>query len=508
MDGFRPQLGRREFLAATALAGAQIVGCSSPTNQTEIAEQSPSGARRSTPVGFALGSTVLWATEDELQTTMDQVADAGATWIRFDVSWTFGEPTPGQLDWTASDRVVEAATNRNLQILATVTNSPAWAAQNALRQTSRPAVPARYAEFAGEVAGHYAGDVQHYEIWNEPNGRLFFEPDPDPAIYTAMVREAYAAIKSVDPGAVVVAGSLGATNPTPGNIAPVEFLSQMYAAGVAGSFDALSYHPYDFVAPLAVGALHPNSPTQQMVAMRELMAANGDGGKTIWLTEYGAPSSVVGPDRQATLVVDSVRQWPEVSLSGPFFVYALRDSGTDPTDPHTGFGLIATDSTPKPAFNALKAAQNAGNPARELFTEFAAVPDESLGLAVTPVFSVSGGHGQQFERGTRYLTPGGYFNSPPAVAALAREWQIAPISEFTDGYQDFAVPDGARIFSSQATGTHIVLGAILAAWEPRLGLAVSDEYELHEGTSPRRAVDFEHGWITWAPGVGAVVEVR
>ncbi|MDY6811382.1 MAG: cellulase family glycosylhydrolase [Actinomycetota bacterium] len=507
MGRFGPKLDRRGFLAATAVAGAHIVGCSSPPDRADVAEQIPGPPRRSTPVGFALGSTVLWATEAELRTTMDRVAEAGATMVRFDVSWTFSEPAEGHLDWSPSDRVVEAAKKRDLQILATVTNSPAWAAVNRRRQTGRPADPGRYAEFAGDVATHYAGDVSRYEIWNEPNGRLFFEPDPDPAFYTAMVRQAYSAIKSADSGATVVAGALGATDPVPGNIAPVEFLRQMYAAGAAGSFDALSYHPYDFVAPFAVGALHANSPTQQMVTMREMMVANGDGDKEIWLTEYGAPSGVVGPGRQATLVVDSVRQWPEVSLSGPLFVYALRDGGTDVSDPHTGFGLIAADSTPKPAFNDLKAVLKAGNPAREEFTAFMQVPDESLGLALTPLFTVTGGHGQQFEHGTRFKTPTGYFNSPPPVAAVARQWRIAPTSEFTSGYQDFEVPGGARIFSSESTGTHIVVGAILAAWNRQLGLATSDEYELTEAAPPRRVVDFENGRITWAPGVGARVEV-
>lgn len=460
------------------------------------------------PVGFALGSSVLWASDAELARTMDMAAEAGAKMVRFDVSWTFAEPSPGEMNWQPTDRVVEAATRRRLEVLATVTNSPAWAAAGRIRHTGRPADPGQFAAFAGKAAQRYAGQVGQYEVWNEPNGRLFFQPDPDPAIYASMVRLTYQAIKQADSKAVVVAGALGATGHGEGVIVPVEYLKQMYAAGVAGSFDALSYHPYDYLAPLAGGALYPGSPTQQMVDMFDVMAANGDGDKPIWITEYGAPTSVVGERMQSTLIVDSVRQWPEVEAGGPFFIYGLRDIDSEIGDPHAGFGLVTADFTPKPAFRDLKAVLRAKNPARAQYEQFSVARDPTLGRSLTPIYTVAAALAQQFERGTRFMTAKGVFNSPPAVAALARAWKIVPIGPFNNGYQDFAVDNTGRIFSNEATGTHLVVGAILAAWTPSIGFPVSDQYDIGTASQPGAAVDFERGRITWQQNTGVKVVAR
>ncbi len=456
------------------------------------------------PVGYSLGSPALWSTKEDLAKTMDMVAASRATMVRFDVSWAFAEPIEGHFDWAPSDRVVDAAQHRGLRILATVANSPAWASLDGQRHTGAPADPARFAEFAGEVARRYRARVSDFEIWNEPNGRIFFEPDPDPLRYTRMLVASYAEIKAVNPKATVVAGALGVTGQGDGVIVPVEFLSRMYEAGAADSFDALSFHPYDYNAPLAVGALYATSPMQQMVSMRELMTGNGDGHKPLWITEYGAPTSVVSEEKQSMLVVDSVRQWPEVSAAGPFFVYSLRDAGRDSGDQLQGFGLTTTDFVPKKAFVDLSRVLAAGIPEREEHKPFAESADGSLGESVTPVFAIGDGYGQQYEHGTRFKTDAGWFESPPAVAALARQLQILPTAPFADGYQDFRTPTGGRIFSGERTGTHIVVGSILAAWTPALGFPVTDEYPIDPATQSR-AVDFEHGRITWAPATGAEV---
>ena len=504
-------LGRRAFLGSLGVAG--VAACTARTPRPSAPPATapvPVPARtpfRPVPVGFSLGSPVLWATEADLAKTMDMVVESHAGMVRFDVSWAFAEPTDGHLDWGPSDRVVDAAARRGLQMLVIVANCPAWASVDGRTHTGAPADPKRYARFAGQVARRYGDRVTRFEIWNEPNGRIFFGPDPDPRRYTRMLIEAHAAIKAENPQATVVGGALGATDHGDGVIPPVPFLTAMYEAGAAGHFDALSYHPYDYNEPLATGALYPTSPMQQMVAMRELMTAHGDGAKPMWITEYGAPTSVVSEEKQSTLVVESIRQWPEVASAGPFFIYGLRDAGPDSGDQQAGFGLTTTDFVPKKAFGDLRATLAAGVPERSVHKPFGERPDGPLGPAVTPVFAIADGFGQQHANGTRFQTPHGWLDSPPAVAAIARRLRILPVGPFADGQQDFALPTGARIFSGAATGTRIVYGAILEAWTPALGFPVSDEHPVDSSTQSR-AVDFEHGTITWSPAAGARVVRR
>lgn len=71
---------------------------------------------------------------------------------------------------------------------------------------------------------------------------------------------------------------------------PDVFLTRMYtAAGGAPMFDALSMHPYAYPALSTFRYLDAGS-WEMVPALRQIMVANGDGAKSIWFTELGAPT--------------------------------------------------------------------------------------------------------------------------------------------------------------------------------------------------------------------------
>jgi hypothetical protein len=107
----------------------------------------------------------------------------------------------------------------------------------ATRQWGEPASASAYGTFAGQVAARYGPmGVNTYEIWNEENNQAFWYPAPNPSLYTAMLKDAYAAIKAVQPGATVISGGLApAADDGAGDIAPIEFLQDMYADGARGA---------------------------------------------------------------------------------------------------------------------------------------------------------------------------------------------------------------------------------------------------------------------------------
>ena len=53
--------------------------------------------------------------------------------------------------------------------------------------------------------------------------------------------------------------------------------------------DTLSFHPNNLTGTLSDGLTFYNSAIKQLMKLREIMAANGDGEKLIWATEYGEP---------------------------------------------------------------------------------------------------------------------------------------------------------------------------------------------------------------------------
>jgi hypothetical protein len=174
-----------------------------------------------------------------------------------------------------------------------------------------------------------------FEIWNEPNNAIFWQPKPNPAAYTADLVAAYAAIKRVDPSAFVISGGL-APEPNDGtNISAIDFLKAMYADGAKGHFDALGFHPYSF--PALPDTYEQWSAWSQMAqtdpSIRSVMTSNGDSGKSIWITEFGAPSSGpggIGQAAQANQLTQAIAFAKKTSWIGALYIYSWQDDGTDP----------------------------------------------------------------------------------------------------------------------------------------------------------------------------------
>jgi hypothetical protein len=312
--------------------------------------------------GVAAGGRLHDMSRRDLDRTLDGIRTAGAGWVRIDVNWAVIQRNgPGSYRWAPIDRVVRAARARGLRVLATILYTPRWAAAG----TERGAPPAnleRYAAFAGKAAKRYAGfGVHTYEIWNEPNNAASWSPSPDPERYTKMLRLAYAAIKGVDRRATVISAGLspyGARGQGDSRFMnPLDFLARMYASGAHGSMDGVGWHPYTFPSGLGFAVSSAWSQMAQTApSARSIMAANGDGAKKIWVTEFGAPSgsTALNEATQAALITAAYRMLTAARWAGPAFLYSYRDQGTvDPGAPADGgFGLVRSDWSKKPSFRA------------------------------------------------------------------------------------------------------------------------------------------------------------
>jgi hypothetical protein len=305
----------------------------------------------------------------ELAREFDTYRAGGAGWTRIDINWELIQRNgPNTFDWVAFDRVVQAARARGLSVLATILYTPRWARPAGTDGTYAPSDLSAYSSFAAAAAAHYAPmGVHTWEIWNEPNIG-FWKPAPDPERYTQMLKLAYAAIKRADPTAFVVSAGLspyGARGDASAHeMNPLTFLERMYAAGAHGRFDALGWHPYNFRGI----DYHPASAWSQVAetkpSARSIMAANGDGDKQIWGTEFGAPTGTAGDAvseaAQAQLVTAGYATWKTWSFAGPLFWFSFRDAGTNRSDREDNFGLLRFDFSPKPSFAAYQRAAGVG----------------------------------------------------------------------------------------------------------------------------------------------------
>lgn len=289
----------------------------------------------------------------------------GITSVRLDADWNAVQHDGREsFAWTQLDQAVASVRAVGMSVDLIIDGCPQWAALVGTRDdpTSVPASSAQYARWAAEVAAHYAPQgVRLFEIWNEPNTADAWPPAPNPAAYTADLVAAYSAIKAVDPSAFVISGGLAPGPTDSSNYNPVEFLKAMYADGARGSFDALGFHPYSF--PALPDTYEPWSGWSQMAqtkpSLRSVMISNGDGGKPIWITEYGAPSSGpagVGNAAQASALKQAIADAKRTVWIGAIYLYTWQDEGTDPENFEDWFGLLTAAGAPKSAYAAVVAA--------------------------------------------------------------------------------------------------------------------------------------------------------
>lgn len=307
----------------------------------------------------------MWAdyTDAQRAQVLDQMAAAHVQWVRVDMCWDGFEPSAGgSIDpWYLgmADSVVNLARARGLKVLATVLCTPGWA-NGGQGQSVPPTNPAAYANVMRYLAGHFAARVGAWEIWNEPNLDSFWSTR-DPAQYAALVRAAYPAVKAGDPNALVVAGAVSQND--------TAWLSRMFDAGVAGSYDVLSTHPYQ--GPSNGIPELPDDGNAWILdhigAVHNLMVARGDGAKPIWATELGWSTHAntgteppwqlgVTEAQQADYLVRTINLF---ASKHPYvtnmFWYNDRDKATG-IPQEDGYGLLHRDLTPKPAMAALQSA--------------------------------------------------------------------------------------------------------------------------------------------------------
>jgi hypothetical protein len=270
------------------------------------------------------------------------------------IPWAGVEATDDVWTWADVDRMVDSAAARDMQVQAFLNSTPGWAVVPGTPPLGGPPADLQqYSEFVSMVATRYAGKISAYEIWNEPNFYQFWQPTPDAAAYTALLKVGYTAIKAADPNAVVIGGVIAAA-PDTGTKAvnSVRFLKEMYQAGAAGYFDALSYHPYHYYIKFSQGGPYPTSPLTLVTQMHDVMVANGDGNKKIWATEYGEPSDY-NTATQSAFTDDFLRTWRNLDYAGPAFIHTIRDYYS--ADRFTAsFGIYRQNWTPKPVVGVIE----------------------------------------------------------------------------------------------------------------------------------------------------------
>jgi hypothetical protein len=325
--------------------------------------------------GFSAGDLVDLSPA-ELDARLADFATLGMTWVRVDIPWSVVQAAgPTSYDWAMYDRVVDAINARKLKTLLIIDYTPTWAGAPGCQGSEycAPADPNQFAQYAGAVVRRYLPKgVNHWEVWNEPNHIGFWDPAPDPVAYMRLLKATVASIRKESPNAYIISGGLSPAYTEGGDIAPAQFMTSLYQNGFKDTVNAVAFHPYTFPA---TPSWHEDwNGWIQMQQVRNVMVANGEAAKPVWLTEYGAPTGGPGaiasaqnpnfaaiPDHvtedfQASLAQQAVQTYRTHTWVGPMFWYGYRDKGTAPDTNENFFGLIRPDNSKKAAYTTLQKA--------------------------------------------------------------------------------------------------------------------------------------------------------
>lgn len=359
-------------VAATQVTPEATVGVSSiPENTAEN-------------VGFAYGVNAHLPGQDPL-TIADTILDLGVTWVRQDIDWRLFEPVKGQIDFEAIDSIVDTLDSNGFNILFTVSTSPEWA-RTSTEEDGPPDNFQDYADFVGAVASRYAGRVDAYQIWSEPNLRREWNStihSISATNYLNLLTASYSAIKTADSNATVVSAGLSPTGFNDGVNAINDrgYLRDLYTSGVSAVSDAIGAHPGGWANPpdavccaAAVGVeTHFEDPSfyflNTLRDYRQIMAQFNDVNTFIWVTKFGwgtsedttPPSSTYIFLTYTTLGEQAIYNprgfelGNELDFVGPMFLYNLNSCQARPDDVEGCFySLIGPTGQARPVYDAIK----------------------------------------------------------------------------------------------------------------------------------------------------------
>lgn len=299
-------------------------------------------------------------------------AETGTGFTRIKFYWDIIQPT-GPNDWQPAnipDPLIETDLAAGRQVVGLIVRTPAWA-----RDPNHPGNdPARpdlkdvprmdaWAAFVERLARQYEGRIQHWVIWNEPDvwdaGHPGSTWNGDETDYAQLLKEAYHAIKDVDPELKVYLTGLTywwdeAYDREQYLLRLLRVLAADPEAAAHGYyFDGVVYHLY----------YKPQQVYDILREVRHTLDSYGLQDKAIWLNETNAPPSTDlqepphrEPDFQVTLSEQSayiiqVHAMAFGAGAERVQVYKLFNSTEHPEDVQP-FGLLRGDKSRRPAFAA------------------------------------------------------------------------------------------------------------------------------------------------------------
>ena len=312
-------------------------------------------------VPYGLGVNIH--THASFPKSLDEITAAGFKVIRTNLYWHQIEKIKTAYDWHNYDKLIQKMDKAGIRpLLALSFSNPLYEPMHKItgltgNKLEKAAPPTHedsiraFAKFAATAAHRYRKSNIIWEIWNEPNYKVFWVPEPNASDYANLANATCTAIKKLVPEAIVIAPSSSGT-PFDDNhiIWWKEFLEKVNLDCI----DAISVHPYVWNTNKG-----PYINIEKYNHLRELILEYTTHNAPIISSEFGFSSSDwnIYPKRQAALLVRNyiINLMENIPIS---IWYDWRDDGTNPKEREHNFGITKRNGEKKPLFYAAQTLSN------------------------------------------------------------------------------------------------------------------------------------------------------
>jgi hypothetical protein len=163
----------------------------------------------------------------DLTARLEAMQQAGIKWGRQDFTWKQIEKKKGEYQWDPYDLLVRQCQEHGLQLFGDLTSGPDF------YDTRTGEGVQAYAAFAAAAAKHFAGRVDYWQIWNEPNLGLH---GGNPEVYARLLAAAGHAIHQANPKAKVLGLNMA--------FCDVLWTEKILRLVPYDCFDIICFHPY------------------------------------------------------------------------------------------------------------------------------------------------------------------------------------------------------------------------------------------------------------------------
>jgi polysaccharide biosynthesis protein PslG len=273
-----PSFTRRSLLQTLAAARLAAQAPSGPPARIR-----PRSSKEIAASSISIGFETLDRQMFDPEPTYPYLAQLGVKWARCQTGWARTEKKQGEYDFAWLDSVVDSLLKIGIQPWFNLgygntlyTPGPPHPSAVGWAPMNSDAAKAAWTRYVETIARRYAGGVQCWEIWNEPNIPNFWQPGkPDPAAYLDLVKLTAPVLRQNVPGAVLIGGVFA-------GLPVLDFAEGCFENGLADQVDRVSYHPYRAVPEENYAA--------ELSAFRGLIARYKPG-MPVWQSENGAPST-------------------------------------------------------------------------------------------------------------------------------------------------------------------------------------------------------------------------